>query len=163
MIDAGSDSLVQALVDAFVAGGKVKPVLPEGRREEILAALTRLMVNRPMLKEIAEMLVVERLRLGVDELLMMIPVPELPVEAVAERGLSALDDGQLVNLAIDPVALACLSEFLEEAMAEDRAGDVWWRAVDRECEDMPKESPAMVQDAVRRIKAMEGGPESNAD
>src|SRR3954464_1838538 len=78
MIDAGSDSLVQALVDAFVAGGKVKPVLPEGLREEVLAALTRLMINRPLLEEFAAALVAERRRRGVDELLLKLDSPELP-------------------------------------------------------------------------------------
>src|SRR3954471_13281425 len=162
MIDAGSDSLVQALVDAFVAGGEGKPGLPEGLREEVLAALTRLMVNRPLLEEFAAALVVERIRRRVNRPLAVIPVPELPIAAVAERGLSALDDNQLADLAIDPVGLAYLSEFLEEMMAEDRVGDVWWRAVDRECEDMPKESPEAIQKVIRRLTATENSSDSNA-
>ena len=38
-------ALAVALVDAFVHGGEAKPVLPEGRRDEIIAALTHLMAD----------------------------------------------------------------------------------------------------------------------
>ena len=37
--------LATAMVDAFVQGGKVKPVLPEGRREDIVSTLAWLIAN----------------------------------------------------------------------------------------------------------------------
>src|SRR4051794_3889378 len=62
--------LPQRLVDAFVTGGKVKPVLPEGRREEVLAVLTRLMVNSPLLDAFTTALDAERRSRAVHKLLL---------------------------------------------------------------------------------------------
>ena len=41
--------LAAAMIDAFVSGGKIKPVMPQGRREEVFSTLTRLMVDRSLL------------------------------------------------------------------------------------------------------------------
>lgn len=155
-------SLVAALVDSFVSAGKVKPVLPEGRRDEVIDTATRLMIDRRLLKEFAQALIAERKRRGVDTLLTEIPCPERPIEAIAARGLSVLDDDQLADLAIRPMGLACLSEYIEETMAEGEVGDVWWEAIDRVGQDLPKESPEILAEVVRRIKAMESNSDLNA-
>src|SRR5207248_2459241 len=85
---AGDRGLVEDLVEASVRGGKVKPALPAGRRDEFIAALTRLMVNRPLLEEFKAALTAERRRLGVDDVLLELASPERPVEEIAGRGLS---------------------------------------------------------------------------
>src|SRR5256885_17040887 len=61
--------LAAALVEAFVRGGKVKPVLPEGRRDEVVAALTRLMLDTEARDAYAAALDAERRRQGVGLLL----------------------------------------------------------------------------------------------
>ena len=38
-------NLIESLIEAFIQTGKVKPVLPKGQRDEVIATITPMMVN----------------------------------------------------------------------------------------------------------------------
>lgn len=155
-MDHAYKDLAVELVEAFVRGGKERPVLPAGRREEAIALLTRLMVNPQLLKEYAAGIEAERRRLDVHRVLMELDSSELPVEAIAERGLSPLGDEQLAELAIEPVALACLCDFLWESMEDGKVGNFWWEQLGQEARRMPLEpGEETAEETIRRIKEVD--------
>ena len=122
--------LAVALVEAFVRGGKVKPVLPEGRRDEVVAALTRLMLDTETRAAYGAALEAEQERQGVVLLLLDLPCLDVPDRQVAREGFAGLSDDQLADLAIDPIALEALHRALVgELEAEVEASDWWWEAI----------------------------------
>jgi hypothetical protein len=126
-----------AMIDAFVSGGKIKPVMPQGRREEVVSTLTRLMVDRSLLGRYNAALDEERRRRGVGQLLAERDFPELPIDEILHSGFAALSDDQLAELACRPAALACLHELVQEMIDDDMVGDFWWEEIDRQETDNP--------------------------
>ena len=78
------------MVDAFVQGGKVKPVLPEGRREDIVSTLAWLIANTwqgddEVLDAYIAALEAEQEKQGVREPLLAQSGLEIPDEQIADR------------------------------------------------------------------------------
>lgn len=125
-------NLIEGLIEAFIQTGKVKPVLPTGQRDEVIAAITPMMVNAGLLREYLAALHEERRRRGVDQLLAEREFPELPIDEILQGGFTTLPDDQLAELACQPTALGCLHELVEEMLDDDKAGDFWWEEIDRQ-------------------------------
>ncbi len=123
--------LIADLLQSFAEGVRVRAMLPAGRRAEYLDAVEAMMIDLDRLDRYVTALDAERKRRGIDGTLLRAPALELPVEDVADRGLAALSDDELADLAIRPVALGCLFQFLHERMTEGRVGTMWWDAVSR--------------------------------
>ena len=126
-------NLIESLIEAFIQTGKVKPVLPKGQRDEVIATITPMMVNTSLLQEYIAALNEERRRRGVDQLLAEREFLELPIDEILHGGLTSLPDDQLAELACRPVALACLHELVDEMLDDDdKAGNFWWEEIDRQ-------------------------------
>jgi len=128
-------SLVVALVEAFVAGGNVKPVLPADRRAEVVAVLTRLMGSDRLLADYCDAVTAARERKGVHRLLLMLPDEEIPDGEIAARGFIHLTDDQLADLALSANALRAIFDYLYNS---PNAEPGEWLAVtaDREHENL---------------------------
>jgi hypothetical protein len=89
-----------------------KPVLPEGRREEVVALLTRLMANPDLLDAYAAELRAQRERLGpaAEQRLLGMAGPDIPGEEILHHGFAGLSDEVLADLAICPEALEALDQ-----------------------------------------------------
>ena len=152
--EAGFRALATGLVGAFVRGGKIKPVLPEGRRDEVVAALTRLLLDTEALDAYAAALDAERRRQGVDLLLLDLPCLDLPDRQVAREGFARLSDDQLADLAIDPVALKVLHRSLVGDLGpEVEASDWWWEALGR---GEQLRYPGLAQRTIQRVMGTAG-------
>jgi hypothetical protein len=150
-------ALAASLVDAFVQGGKARPLLPAGRRDEVVAALTALLIDAEAMDRYLRDLESAQRDAGVYDLLLGLESPELPVEDVVARGIAALTDEQLAYLAIDPVRLAGLFELLGECMEDEVVGEVWFRALaDTDRADLEARGQGdMAQQLIRRLKAID--------
>jgi hypothetical protein len=128
-------SLADELVRAFVVSGKSKPVLPTGRREELVSALTQMMVDGETLDAFVGELERARTAHGVHLALFKQLTSDLPDEVIARGGFGVLSDEQLADIAIDPSALHALSDYLwceldpDSELPEPEWGDWWWKAV----------------------------------
>ena len=106
---ASYPALVAALGEAYIAGGREKPLLPDGKRDEVIEMLTRIVVN-PALREgyVAELQRHQKQfrweDTGVFE--------DLPEEAIVETGFTTLSDDTLADIACDPVAIEMVHEML---------------------------------------------------
>lgn len=92
--------LAATMVAAFAQGGEVKPVLPKGRREEVLSTLQWLMDDEEALRDYFQALDAEHERQGV-----MHPHVEIPDEQIAQitaDGFGGLSDDALAVFAMTP-------------------------------------------------------------
>jgi hypothetical protein len=128
-------TLAREMVRAFVSGGKERPVLPHGRRGEIISLVVRAMIEPDLLDGYIRAIEEERRSQEAEEALLGLPCPDLPEERIAEGGFDSLADGELAAIAVDPAALRTLAaylwgEFVPEGGTIER-GDWWWEAVTR--------------------------------
>ena len=107
-------SIPEAIVRAFVSGGKVRPVLPAGRRAEVVELLTRLVVSPRLLDAYCEAVTAERERQGVDDLLFELGDEPIP-DAIAAEGFGGLSDEQLADFAIDAHAVRAIADWLSNS------------------------------------------------
>src|SRR5262245_60079979 len=102
--------LARAMVEAYVASGNL--ALPEGRRAEVVALLTRLMFNYELRQAYCELVTAERKRLGVHFDLLGRPDDDIPEREIASRGFDWLPDAKLADLAISASAIKALADAL---------------------------------------------------
>jgi len=108
-------NLAAAMVGAFVKAGKVKPVLPEGRREEVVSTLTLLMADPDALETYAAALEDERRRgREVEMQLLGMSGIDIPDARIAAQGFAALSDDELADIALSPEAIHALREYLDD-------------------------------------------------
>lgn len=117
--------LTRVLVAAFVAGGRKQKVVPPVQREAVRELMPRLFADPPLLREYLRSLHAERVRQGVDELLLVLPVADLPVERIAADGFDGLADDVLADLALCPDALEALQEQLYDNPELDAVKGDW--------------------------------------
>lgn len=128
-------SLAEHLVRGFVDSGKRQPVIPPGRRDELIFALARMMVDGETLDKYVEQLRRARTTHGIHLALLERPSGELPDEEIARGGFGVLTDEQIAEIAIDPPALRTLAAYLwgeldpESDEPAPERGDWWWEAV----------------------------------
>lgn len=120
------ENLVEELLAAFIQGGKAQPVMPEGRRGDIVIALTRLMADRKLLLQYLQALKRQRRHHGVHSVLMAHSVPDASLGEIIRSGVESLSDAQLAELAVDPTGLARLFRLLDTTPgSDDPFGSVW--------------------------------------
>ena len=146
--------LAAAMIDAFMSGGKV-PAVPEGRRDEVVSTLTRLMVDRSLLLRYNAALTEEHRQRGVGELLAEREFPELPIDEILHGGFTTLADDQLAELACRPVTLTCLHELMQAMMDDDMVGDFWWEEIDRQETDNPGVLAESEREMIERLKILD--------
>ena len=102
--------LLDELFAAFRATGK--PVLPEGRREEVVRLLTRVVTEPDVYDAYTAALRAGRERLGPEgkRELLTASGPEVPWERIRAEGFAGLSDDVLADLATSPEALQVLDE-----------------------------------------------------
>lgn len=173
-------AIASALIDSFIDSGKTRPAIPPGRRDEIVDALVRAMVEHEWLVAYVDEIERAREARGVDLELLGRPAPDLPDQVIARDGFGALGDEALAEIAIDPSALRVLAEYLwgeiepGEGEGTPEWGDWWWKAVSAEdsaglpfargtaqektATQRPAEDPATIPfDADRPAKRHDGG------
>ena len=104
-------AMAEAIVFAFVSGGKERPRLPAGRRTEVVELLTPLMGDAGLLDAYFEIITAERKRQGVHDLLFELGDEPIP-DTLALVGFENLSDDQLADFAIDGHALKSIADWL---------------------------------------------------
>ena len=104
--------LVTELIDAFVAGGGKKPVMPPGRRDDVIALLTRLMANEELRAAYCEALDAELEERDARRALLHLPGEEIPDAEIAANGFVNLSPDQLADFALSSAALEAIAEQL---------------------------------------------------
>jgi hypothetical protein len=153
------------LVETYVSGGKLRPLLPTGRRNEIVALLTGLMADRDRFDAYIAGLSSElehhhvRLHLlqkgGADL--------ELPAEAIAREGFGSVSDDQLADIALSPEALEAIQEHLDDPETEE--GEWLTKAISAVEKARPDaveraEAARQVYDRLRNAGLLEATPPS---
>lgn len=128
-------SLAERLVASFATSDRSKAVLPDGLRVSLLDALAPMMVDIDRLDRYLAALLAQRKARAVDLALLDLPMPEIPVDDVATRGLATLGDDHLAELAVRPEALRCLFDYISERMDDGSVGLVWWDVFTRTAAD----------------------------
>ncbi len=115
--------LVEALVAAFAAFGR--PVVPAGRRDELIRTLLSVANSAATVDEYAGLLA------GAFGAGLVPPAApdDLPLEAVLREGPGVLSDDQLARLALDPAAVRRLSDWVTAASADEWLGQCWTDAI----------------------------------
>jgi len=116
-MSSGEDlaALAAAMVEAYVNSGKRNPMLPAGRREEIIALLHAVMTDPEVFDVYRAALVSEQERQGMRMLLLLYPGLDILEEQIAAEGFGGLSDEQLANIAISPEAIEAVMEHLVDA------------------------------------------------
>jgi hypothetical protein len=117
---AQGKALAVTMVEAYVQGGKAKPVLPEGRRDEVVSVLTFLMAAPDGLEAYVAALDAERRRRGPEVELRLLGMAglDIPDSQIAAEGFAGLDDDHLADIALSPEAICALQEYLDEPETE---------------------------------------------
>ena len=112
-----SAPLIASLLDAFMAAGRTRAVLPPNRRDEIIAVLTRLMADPDALDAYTATLEDERRRRGRDVELRLLGMAglDIPGDQIATEGFGGLSDDHLADIALSPEAIHAIREHLDEA------------------------------------------------
>jgi len=112
-----SAPLIASLLDAYVAAGRTRAVLPPNRRDEIIAVLTRLMADPDALDAYTATLEDERRRRGRDVELRLLGMAglDIPGDQIATEGFGGLSDDHLADIALSPEAIHAIREHLDEA------------------------------------------------
>lgn len=116
--------LVEALVADFKATGR--PVVPAGRRDELVRTLLSVAIGTATVDEYAGLLAGA---FGAGSVPPAAP-DDLPLEAVLREGPGVLSDDQLARLALDPTAVRELSDRVTAAMAYEWLGQCWTDAIE---------------------------------
>lgn len=74
---------------------------------------------------------------------------ELPADALADHGVDALTDVQLVGIVIQPHAMIVLAEMLDEAIVTNTLGDVWREPFERAVRDA---YPEPIEESLERLR-----------
>ncbi len=110
-IDAPTQNLIETIVSEFVTSGKL--VLPPGRRDEVVALLTRLAVNDEFRDAYCRVVTATRERLGMDVATSAAAdsgdIPELEI---ARHGFGGLTDPQVADYAVSPSAIEAIADRL---------------------------------------------------
>jgi hypothetical protein len=117
------------LISEFAASGK--PVMPEGRRGEVIDLLTRLMVDPDLFREYLAELETRRDSLGSEAALRMLngPRTDIPWDLIRQNGFADLADDVLADLATSPEALSALDETQFRGQAD--IGPWFFQAIER--------------------------------
>lgn len=112
-----SAPLIASLLDAFMAAGRTRAVLPPNRRDEVIAVLTRLMADPDALDAYTATLEDERRRRGRDVELRLLGMAglDIPGDQIATEGFGGLSDDHLADIALSPEAIHAIREHLDEA------------------------------------------------
>jgi hypothetical protein len=112
-----SAPLIASLLDAFMAAGRTRAVLPPNRRDEIIAVLARLMADPDALDAYTATLEDERRRRGRDVELRLLGMAglDIPGDQIATEGFGGLSDDHLADIALSPEAIHAIREHLDEA------------------------------------------------
>ena len=123
--NAKDEQLATDLVMAFIDLGKVKPVLPVGRRGEVIELLTRLMAARDFFEAYVAALEAELEHREVRLLLLESGGAglDIPDEQIAREGFGGLTDDQLADIAISPEALHAIRDYLDDPEAVEGEGE----------------------------------------
>lgn len=121
--------------------------LPSGRREELVAFLTDLMVNRDRLSRYVRVL---DAKLATVRPAIQVH-GEIAADEITEHDFSVVEDAQLSALALDAAGLLSLSEYLADAQDEGSLGKTWVAAFLAEA-DRKLTAPGM-EDWPARVKA----------
>jgi hypothetical protein len=133
VLDEGVVGLIKALVDAILAGGEKKPVVPKGLRKDVVDLLTRLLaLNGDLLDAYCKAIIAERKHRGVHRLLLMRPGEKIPHWEITQRGFAWICDDLLADLAIHPHSLRALADFLYNSLDPDTPGKWFFDALYRE-------------------------------
>lgn len=116
--------LVEALVADFKATGR--PVVPAGRRAEVVRTLTSVAIGPATVDEYSGLLTGA---FGTDLVPPAAP-DDLPLEAVLWEGPGVLSDDHLAKLALNSTAIRELSDRVTVAMADGCLGQCWTDAVE---------------------------------
>jgi hypothetical protein len=101
--------LLDALFEAFAAAPDGKPAIPRGRRDEVVALLTRLMTDADLCDAYVSTLRTERRRRGVETRLLTLDSPDIPDKQIIAEGFDGLPDDILADIALSPGALEALT------------------------------------------------------
>lgn len=150
-LDATTQNLIETMVSEFVTTGKV--VLPPGRREEVVALLTRLMVNGGLCDAYCRAVTGVRKQFGVDLAMDKLAgdgdIPELQI---ARHGFSGLTDEQLADYTTDPDAINAIFWRFDDDDLFPELGHWFWLATDSE---MPPEYREAADRAVAAFRRLE--------
>ena len=119
------DHLAKALISAFVTSGRRRKIFPESIRSQLLELLPRLLGDPTLLREYTQAVREERRRQSVDEILLILPGEEIPIQQIAAEGFQNLDDAVLADLAFCPEYLETLQEELYDNPELDAVKGDW--------------------------------------
>ena len=114
------EQLAVALVQAYVAGGMVKPVLPEGMRQPVIDLLYGLFADSDRLARYLEFLRAEQDRHGATDRILHSPTFDIDDERIAQDGFDDLSDEVLAAIASYPYVASSFEEYLDDP--ESRPG-----------------------------------------
>ena len=112
--------LAVALVQAYVVGGMVKPVLPEGMRQAVIDLLYGLFADSDRLARYLAFLRAEQDRWGATERMLRTPCYDIDDERIAWGGFDDLSDEVLAAIAFYPYVASSFEEYLDDP--ESRPG-----------------------------------------
>ncbi len=115
--------LIVAVVAAFVAIGRTKAVLPEGRRNDVVDLLMFLMFDRDARSTYCEYLRAEQETQGVRAVLIRRAGLDIPADVIASEGFARVSDDHLADIALSPEAVEAIEDHLDNE--ETDCGD--WR------------------------------------
>jgi hypothetical protein len=116
----GERQLAAELIALAIRDGRAVAALPEGRRDEVITLMTRLMADPERLDGYCSALEAERRRRGPEVELKLIGMDGLdfPDGQIAAEGFVGLSDDQLADIALSPEALRALKETLDDPQTE---------------------------------------------
>lgn len=110
-IDAPTQNLIETMVSEFVTSGQL--MLPPGRRDEVVALLTRLVVNDEFRDAYCRVVTATRERLGMDVATAeAADSGDIPDVEIARHGFGGLADAQLADYAVSPAAIEAIADGL---------------------------------------------------